>query len=383
MDAANLGLGHLRIAFSVDALVPNLTGIGRYCWELTQRLPGDRRVAALSCFRGAQWFDDPSVLLHGDGNGHRPRHRGQILRQRWDKWQRHDRFSDGLVHAPNYFLPDWAERGIATIHDLSVFKFPETHPAARIAAFEENFASTISRARLILTDCEWIRRELIEFTGLAADRVRAIPLGVGPEFRPRSAETLDAALRAHGLAPGRYGLCVSTLEPRKRIDRLLTAWQMLPSALRARYPLVIAGSTGWQNSALLDQIETGLREGWLIYPGFVTNEDLPLIYAGARVFAYPSRYEGFGLPPLEAMASGVPTLIAGNTCLTEVAGEAALVIDPEDAEAFSAAIARALEDTAWREQAIDAGIQQAAQYSWAKCATRTVDAYDDVNRNRT
>lgn len=145
----------------------------------------------------------------------------------------------------------------------------------------------------------------------------------------------------------------------------------------------MAGSTGWQNSALLDQIETGLRKGWLIYPGFVSIKDLPLIYSGARVFVYPSRYEGFGLPPLGAMASGVPPLIAGNTCLTAVAGDAALVIDPEDVEAFSAAIARALQDTAWRKQAIDAGIQHAVQYSWAKSATRTVDAYDDVNRNRT
>lgn len=378
MDAAGLGLGHLRIAFSVDALTPNLTGIGRYCWELARRLPSDSRVAKLSCFRGAEWFDDPSILLHGDGE-RRP-HRGRALRRRWDQWRLHDRFSNGLVHSPNYFLPDWAERGIATIHDLSVFKFPETHPAARIAAFEASFSSTVARARLILTDCEWIRRELIDFTGLAEDRVRAVPLGVGPEFAPRTQTSLKIPLGAFGLAPGGYGLCVSTLEPRKRIDRLLTAWRLLPRALRSRHPLVIVGSAGWQNDALMTQINQGINEGWLRYPGFVSNDDLPLLYAGARVFAYPSRYEGFGLPPLEAMASGVPTLVADNTCLTEVAGDAAMVIDPEDTPAFASAIAKALEDDAWRDIAIAAGIRQANRYTWAQCAAQTVDAYDDVAR---
>lgn len=379
MDAANLGQGHLRVAFSVDALMPNLTGIGRYCWELTQRVPRDSRMAGLSCFRGAQWFDDPSILLHGDGQ--QRRRRGQGLRRRLDKWWRYDRFGNGIVHAPNYFLPDWAERGMATIHDLSVFKFPETHPAARIAAFEANFTKTVDRARLILTDCEWIRRELIEFTGLGEDRVWSVPLGVGPEFAPRLRSEIEGPLQSLKLQPGGYGLCISTLEPRKRIDRLLSAWQMLPSPLRLRYPLVIAGSTGWQNTPLLDQIDQGLHEGWLKYPGFVSNADLPLLYAGARVFCYPSRYEGFGLPPLEAMASGVPTLIAGNTCLTEVAGEAAMVIEPEDVPGFSVAIARALEDESWREGAIAAGIAQAARYSWAECATRTVDAYDHVAKS--
>ena len=145
---------------------------------------------------------------------------------------------------------------------------------------------------------------------------------------------------------------------------------------------MIAGSAGWQNSTLLGQIEEGLGEGWLKYLGFVSDTSLPLLYSGARLFAYPSRYEGFGLPPLEAMASGVPTLVAGNTCLAEVAGDAAMVIDPEDAKGFSAAIARALEDEAWREQAIVAGLRQAARYTWSDCVTRTVDAYDDVVHGR-
>lgn len=286
-----------------------------------------------------------------------------------------------VVHAPNYFLPAWARpgTGVATIHDLSVFRYPETHPAERIEAFDARFADTVARAALLVTDTEWNRRELIEFAGVPESRVRAVPLGVGADYHPRSMGELAAPLGRLGLAPGGYGLCVSTLEPRKRIDRVLAAWRLLPAALRARFPLVIAGSSGWRNEQLMQAIALGQAEGWVRFPGFLAEADLPLLYAGARMFAYPSVYEGFGLPPLEAMASGVPTLVASGTCLTEVTAGGALVVDVEDAEQFAQSVRTLLEDDAERRRLADTGRKVAAAYTWEACIAQTVEAYRTVS----
>ncbi|RVT94945.1 glycosyltransferase family 4 protein [Sphingomonas crocodyli] len=356
---------------SVDALSSQLTGIGRYCLELVRGLPGDDRVSQVSYFRGITWLADPAILLHG-GEPKIPRKK---WRRSWDRWWNYGRFADALVHAPNYFLPPWAERGIATVHDLSVFKYPQTHPPERVRAFEAHFADTVKRAGLILTDCEWVRREVIDFTGLPETRVRAVPLGVSPAYHPREGNELVSVIAGMGLTAGGYGLCVSTFEPRKRINTLLLAWRNLPLETRSRTPLVLAGASGWGNDALMAQIDQGQREGWLIHIGFVPEERLPLLYAGAKLFAYPSQYEGFGLPPLEAMASGVPTIVAGGTCLEEVGGGVAISINPEDIPEFSNTIRLLLEDQNLHERLSIDGIRHSAGFDWPGCVRHTIDAY--------
>lgn len=364
----------MQVSLSVDALSPNLGGIGRYCWELARGLEAEERVNRVRYFVGRNWLDDPGeLLLEGHTIKRKSRWRNTI-----DLWRNHRLAANSVVHSPNYFLPVWAERGIATIHDLSVFKYPETHPADRIKAFEVGFASTITRAGLILTDCEWVRRELIEYTGVAADLVVAVPLGVGPEFHPRCANELKEFASQHGLPVGAYGLCVSTLEPRKRIGHLISAWRALPLGLRCRYPLVIAGGSGWRNESLMTEIEQAQAEGWLYCLGYVSESELPLLFAGARLFAYPSQYEGFGFPPLEAMASGVPTIVAAGTCLEETAGPAAVIIDPEDTARFSQVIEQLLTDDQAHARVSAAGIQHASQYNWQRCIAGTVDAYQNL-----
>ena len=172
-----------------------------------------------------------------------------------------------------------------------------------------------------------------------------------------------------------YGLCVATIEPRKNIVGLLAAYRLLPDTLRRRFPLVLVGDRGWHNEEILGDIVRAMREGWLRYLGYVAEGDLPLLFSGARMFVFPSFYEGFGLPVLEAMASGLPIVCSNRASLPEVTGEAALLVDPDDVVALGSAIERALEDEQWNRDARPASIERASQFSWDTTAKRTVDVY--------
>lgn len=365
----------MRIALTVEALSPQLTGIGQYCWQLVQRLPAHGRVQSVEFYVGAERIRNPALRQERSRRAP-PGFRKLFSATRKLKRRFRSRPNVDLVHGPNYLLPNWADDGIVTVHDLSVLNFPEMHPADRVSMFEREFQRTLDRASHIITDCETIRREVIELTGFSATKVTAVPLGIGPEFRPLSRAELLPVLQKHRLPLTGYGLTVSSLEPRKRIDRLLAAWSELPHALRTSFPLVIAGARGWHNDKLHSMIASGQSEGWVIPLGFVPADELPAIYAGASLFVYPSIYEGFGLPPLEAMASGVPTIVAAASCLPEVTKGGAMLAQPEDIDSFADTIAEALENAEWRSEAASRGIHIAGGYSWEACVDQTVQVYE-------
>jgi alpha-1,3-rhamnosyl/mannosyltransferase len=177
---------------------------------------------------------------------------------------------------------------------------------------------------------------------------------------------------------GGYSLFVGTIEPRKNIETLLDAYSRLPLELRKRWPLVLTGYHGWRNESIHQRLESAKREGWAFYLGFVPSEDLPLLFAGARLFTFPSLYEGFGLPVLEAMSSGVPVVCSNSSSLPEVAGDAALMCDAKDTETLTDLIRRGLEDDAWRASAVEQGLLHAAGFSWERCALETLQVYQKV-----
>ena len=358
------------VALSVDALGPNLTGIGRYCFELAERLPAKLGAGRMHCFRGSDWIEDHRELL----NDNWAPKRVHPLRRSFNRWRRRRELRNAVIHGPNFFLPAWAERGVATIHDLSVFLYPGTHPVERIRDFEVKFEATLNSARLLVTDTETVRQELIEM--FAVPPAKIVSVALGAQIRALSTDT--AGLGALGLQPQNYFLCVSTFEPRKRIDRLVRAYAGLPFALRSRFPLVLAGAKGWHNESLDALIEEAAADGTVRRLGFVSDTLLQSLYAGATAFVYPSRYEGFGLPVVEAMAHGTPCIIADTPCLVEVARGAAMIVDPEDETAFRMAIEQAAEDQAWGEQAGHSGRMVARSYSWDACATEMTSIYKRV-----
>ncbi len=364
----------MKVALSVEALTPQLSGIGRYTFELASRLPASPPVESIRFYRNHEWVRDISPLLVTEKP--QPQNGWHRLLPRW---LRRPRIRAGEVfHGPNYFLPAFVEHGVATVHDLSVFRYPETHPAKRLAHFEKEFWQSLKRAAHLITDTETVRQEVIEFCRWPVDRITAIPLGVSPAFAPRTAESISAMLAGYGLMPGKYALGVSTIEPRKKIDRLLAAYAALPQAIRSQYPLVLIGGQGWLSDALHGEIDRARGQGWLHYLGFVSEPEMAAIYAGARAFVFPSIYEGFGLPVIEAMASGVPVVTSNRSCLPEVTQGAALLADPDDVSALCKAIQKSLEDEAWRRSAIAAGLEVAAKLTWEHCVERTIEVYAKV-----
>jgi glycosyltransferase involved in cell wall biosynthesis len=360
----------LDVTLVVDALGPQLSGIGRYVRELFGRLQCEPGIERVNFFANGQFIRNPEPLIYG-GRTH-----GRVRLPRWLRRRRvHRRLRDSLIHGPNYFLPPEAENGIITVHDLSVFRYPETHPADRVKRFERQFESSLRRAAHVITDSETVRSELIEQFSLSASSVSAIALGVDSSFRPIDCRELLPAIAEWGLEPGGYGLSVAAFEPRKKILELIAAWSRLPPRLRERHPLVLAGAPGWRNEELHRAISNARSEGWLKYLGYVDEALLPKLYAGARLFVYPSIYEGFGLPPIEAMASGVPALVADRSCLPEVCGEAAAYVDPDDSTALTSAIQLCLEDEGWRREAAVRGLDRAAQFTWDGCVSETVSVY--------
>jgi len=283
-----------------------------------------------------------------------------------------------LFHSPDFVLPPLRHaRGLVTIHDLAFLRLPECADPGLRAYLSQAVPRSLARASLILADSESTRRDLIELLDVPEERVRVVPAGVEGRFRPIEDEDVLARVRR------RYSLCepfilsLGTLEPRKNFVRLIEAHARLRQSLPSTPPLVIAGGRGW----LYEQIYTAARKwgnGKVRFLGFVPDDDLPALYTLAELFTFPSLYEGFGLPPLEAMACGTPVVCSNRPSLPEIVGDAALMVDAENVEELAAAMRRALEDEALRAELITKGLAQARRFPWEKAAQSLLAAYEEM-----
>jgi len=260
---------------------------------------------------------------------------------------------------------------VVTIHDLSFLFYPQSfRPVNRL--YLKLFARlSARRARRVVAVSESTKHDAVKQYGIAADKVDVVHNGVDPAFRPFPAEQVSAFRADRGL-PERFILFVGTLEPRKNIARLIQAYAQLPGA---RPPLFFVGGKGWfydEIFALVERLNLGAE---VHFAGYVSTEDLPWWYNAAQVFVYPSLYEGFGLPPLEAMACGTPVISSTASSLPEVVGQAGLLVDPTDTEGLAAAMQRCLADANLRAQMRTMGLARAAGFSWRETARHTVDSY--------
>jgi glycosyltransferase involved in cell wall biosynthesis len=280
-----------------------------------------------------------------------------------------------LLHALAFVTPLLSPcPSVVTIYDLSFLLYPEGFKRAK--RFYLNLFTRLSarRARRIIAISESTKRDVVRLLGVPPEKVGVIYCGIDEAFRPLLDDQVAAFRSERGL-PERFILFVGTIEPRKNVTRLIEAFASLHTCELANLKLVIGGAKGWFYGDVFARVEELGLESAVMFPGYIPVSELPLWYNAAELFVYPSLYEGFGLPPLEAMACGTPVVTANTSSLPEVVGQAGLTVDPLDVEGLAEAMRRILDDEALRYEMRGRGLQRARDFSWTKTAQETVQVY--------
>jgi len=377
----------MKIAIDGYPLVPPRAGIGQYTYHLIKALarvePAHEYVVMYPSLtrslrvREAPVFAEKCVRVVSEGR----------LRFLWFRARRKLRRKLGMgppversigsfdvYHATNYVFTHAVKRArrVVTIHDMTLMLFPEWHPRARVDSMANEIVRSLEIADHILADSTSTKDDIVKQCGIRSERITVVPLAADQSFRPLPIMDVQKALSDWGLVREGYLLFMGTIEPRKNLLRLLQAVEL---AGNRTGPLVIAGADGWGSDEIASRIQSLRRAGRLTYLGYVPDNVRPALINGARGFVYPSLYEGFGLPVLEAMACGVPVLASNVSSLPEVVGDAGLMVDPCDVDAIARSMVRLWEDEALRRELSVRGLERAGGFSWEKTASQTLSAY--------
>lgn len=371
----------MRVALDGQPLSTPLAGVGHYTCQLVHALarvgPGHHFYVVSPGRRLRGEFPEPNVEPVVPGFWASTRARVERRLGRSPEMRRGADPPGDVFHATNYVFPFRLRtpRAVLTIHDLTLLKFPQWHPRDRLAMMGPALALAAARADRIVTPSRCTRDDVLEWLPVEPERVVVIPDGVDPIFAPPPAGEVAARLAPLGLRAGEYLLFLGTIEPRKNLGRLLQAIEMAGAGIG---PLVLAGGPGWNDAALRHAITRLARDGRVRALGYVPGDLRPALHAGARAFVYPSLYEGFGFPPLEAMACGTPVLTSNVSSLPEVVGDAALLVDPEDVSALAEGLTRLWGDDRLRDELRARGLARAREFSWDRTARLTLDVYRSV-----
>jgi alpha-1,3-rhamnosyl/mannosyltransferase len=288
-----------------------------------------------------------------------------------------------LFHGTNYEVPLWRPCArVVTVHDLSLLLLPETHEPRRVRRARRRMPLMARAADACITPTESVRREVCEHLRLAPEKVFVVPEAARKVFRPSLFEATEEVRRRLGVGDD-FLLAVGTIEPRKNLSALVRAFEEV-ARLRPsiRLQLVVVGHRGWLSDPLFARLAGSPFRDRLVLTGYVTDEDLRALYASCRAFVYPSLYEGFGLPTLEAMACGAPVLASRIPSLSEVTGGAALLFDPKDSDELTRRLVELLEDEGARRELSRSGLRRASEFSWERAARGTLEVYGEALKRR-
>ncbi len=282
-----------------------------------------------------------------------------------------------LFHSPDFVLPP-LRRGeaLVTIHDLTFLIYPECADRRLAEYLSKRVPKAVERARVVLADSECTRQDLVRLLKVPREKIEVVYGGVNPEFVPVTDESMLHRVQERYDLDEPFILSVGRLEPRKNFSRLIDAYWLLRQESGLPHRLLLAGEEGWLCGGLFAQVERLELENEVIFLGFVPEEALPALLSLAAVFAYPSLYEGFGLPPLEAMACGAPVVASNSSCLPEVLGEAALFVDPADVTALAETLHRVLADKQLSQDMSRKGLERAAHFPWSASAQKLLAVYE-------
>ena len=284
-----------------------------------------------------------------------------------------------LFHEPDFVLPPTLPRTptVLTVHDLTFVRDPESAFPRLRRYLNRVVPRSVARATHVLADSAATKNDLVELFHTSPDKITVLYGGVDARFAPvRDPERLTAVRTKYNIGLDPFVLGIGTVQPRKNFQRLVQAFFHLPPpAFASGLKLVIAGGKGWLYDDIFAEVKRLGLEGWVLFPGFVDDDDLPALYSAADVLAFPSIYEGFGLPILEAMACGTPVVTSAASSLPELAGDAALLVEPTDVDAIAAALRRLLQEADLRRRLVAAGFDQARKFAWEKAAAQLLEIY--------
>ena len=367
--------GPSRIAVDLRALVPAATGIGVYTRSLLKELAG-RGVYRYLGLAHKPPRDPEELAAAGIPTEHEPAPLG-VIWQQLRLPRRLDRGDVDLLWSPLLTLPMRCPvPAVATVHDLTTLLLPETHRLKVKWSILPFLRLSLERAERLVTISQSSANDIAFHFPQCARKVRVVYPGIDPEFRPGTREEIQAVRNELG-APEGYILYAGTIEPRKNVGAVLDAWEALHQDDPHVPPLVLVGGYGWASQHLLKRIEALTSKGVQVL-GHVSRERLVRVFQGARIFVYPSLYEGFGFPPAEALACGIPTVVSTSSSLPEVVGKAGIQVPPGDAGALAMAVRDLLADAARAADLAARGPEQAARFRWDRAAQEMEEVFGEA-----
>ena len=377
----------------------NFAGSGQYTLNLLRKLSEQPEIADLKILVNGQIRDSTRLLdqvAHSGENRPDQRSPSSLYFPSWldkltgnslflslysaiiphlERQSFRDYSATDIFHSPNFFAPDFPGKSFITVLDLSTLLHPHLQPASRVTFVNKHIYKAIFSDAKIITISERVKSELLDYFEVPSDRVSVTTLGADARYQPIDFNQFDAGHWGRLLDYKKYFLFISTIEPRKNIPRLLEAYRQCRRDWTENYPLVIAGKPGWESKSLLRELRATSPHTGVIYLGYVEQTHLPALLAGARALLYPSLYEGFGLPVLEAMQSGTPVLTSKNTSMADIGGKAVMTVDPTDVQAIAAAISDLAADGLLLKKLRDRGLEQCRTFTWERCVKDTLGAY--------
>ena len=383
----------MKIIINTNALLHPLTGIGQYTYQLSKKL---KEVDAENDY--CYYYGYFSKALLGGTNGSRiwivrslkkwfkkiplVGRWGRPLRTKANRFlQKFFRYEFDLYFEPNFIpLPEiHAKKTVTMVFDLSAVLYPEWHPKERVEVFRREFASGIARSDMVITATQFMKRQIMDNLQVPESKIAVVPIDCNKQiFGIRDPQEAERFRKQEEL-PEKYLMFVGNIEPRKNILLLLKAFLMQGTS-GEDLGLVFCGPAGWKNGAVFDFIRQNDLMGRIRLMHYVTEKQLCLLYNRAQALVYPSFYEGFGLPPLEAMSSGCPVIVSDIQVHREVCGDAVLYADPKSPEQMAEAIRRILEEPGLADDLRKKGLEQAAKFSWENTARETLKIFDQVSR---
>jgi alpha-1,3-rhamnosyl/mannosyltransferase len=383
----------MNVFINLTSVAYPMTGIGHYTFNLTKELLDSSKVQNLAGIYHGNLLSHEQIekLVEAPPASTNPRggiaalarkvaaitpfSRLAYYKYRAVVMKRHQSMLRNFIYwEPNFIALPYHGAQVTTVHDLSHLAHPDFHPAERVSVLNRYLSASIQRSNRIITVSSASRAEIEQHFQPTCD-IDIIPPGVGNEFRSVSEAQIQSCRKAYQLPP-RFILSVATLEPRKNLPRLIDAFEQLPESIRQTYPLVVCGARGWQSHQLRQKLATLQQKHQAYCLGYVDQHHLPALYAAASLCAYVSLYEGFGMPVAESMAAGTAVLTSCASSMPEVAGDAAMLVPPQDTQAITQALQTLLENNTLRQKLADKGKQHSQRFTWHQSGQQLLQTLD-------